>query len=98
MGRVRRRGQVRRAAGRDGLHKAHREGDRGSGHHAFIWREARPDCDAREGLKMKRAIRKEMRKKRDRLSSSEMEELSLKVKERLFSAPEFRKARTVMFY
>ncbi|MFH0956674.1 MAG: 5-formyltetrahydrofolate cyclo-ligase [Candidatus Aenigmatarchaeota archaeon] len=47
---------------------------------------------------MKRAIRKEMKEERDGLSHTEMEALSLKVKDHLFSTPEFRKARTVMFY
>lgn len=47
---------------------------------------------------MKHAIRKEMREKRDRLSPSEMDALSLKVKDNLFPSTEFRSARTVMFY
>jgi 5-formyltetrahydrofolate cyclo-ligase len=47
---------------------------------------------------MKRAIRKEMKEKRDGLSRQEMKERSQKVKENLFSLPEFRDARTVMFY
>jgi 5-formyltetrahydrofolate cyclo-ligase len=47
---------------------------------------------------MKHAIRKEMKEKRDMLSQAEMDALSLKVKENLFSLPEFRKAKTVMFY
>lgn len=46
----------------------------------------------------KRKLRKEFLKKRDNLSREEIEFNSGKIEKRLFALPEFRRAKTIMFY
>jgi 5-formyltetrahydrofolate cyclo-ligase len=46
----------------------------------------------------KRKLRQEFLKKRDSLSSEEIESKSENIERQLFSLPEFRRAKTVMFY
>lgn len=47
---------------------------------------------------MKKALRKQVLEARDRLSQEERQKKSREIEERLFFLPEFRKARTVMFF
>jgi len=46
----------------------------------------------------KKIIRQEILKKRDTQTQQEIEEKSIKIKEKFFCLPEFRKAKTIMFY
>lgn len=51
------------------------------------------------GEKMdKKVIRQEILRKRNAQTEQEREEKSIKIKEKLFCLPEFRKAKTIMFY